>query len=33
MYVSKTGGLVYISNTLNVDIVKEVICWGENSEL
>lgn len=29
MYVSKTGGLVYIFKTLNLDIVKEVICWGE----
>lgn len=29
MYVSKTGGLVSILNTLNLDIVKEVICWGE----
>lgn len=28
MYIFKTGGLVYIFNTLNVDIVKEVICWG-----
>lgn len=28
MYVLKTEGLVYIFNTLNVDIVKEVICWG-----
>lgn len=33
MYVSKTGGLVSILNTLNLDIVKEVICWGGNSEL
>lgn len=28
MYVLKAEGLVYIFNTLNVDIVKEVICWG-----
>lgn len=28
MYVSKTGGLVYIFKTLNLDIVKEVICCG-----
>lgn len=27
MYVLKTEGLVYIFNTLYVDIVKEVICW------
>lgn len=33
MHVSKTGGLVYIFDTLDVDIVKEVIYWGENSEL
>lgn len=29
MYVFKTGGLVYIFNTLDLDVVKEVICWGK----
>lgn len=32
MYVLKTEGLVYIFNTLNVDIVKEVICWEGDGE-
>lgn len=32
MYVSKTEGLVYISNAFNLDIVKEVIGWGAGRE-
>lgn len=33
MYVPKTGGLVCIFEILNLNIIKKVIYWGENSDL